>query len=97
MLTMKIGRPVKYLQSRNEETTVTAARGSCTYKWKIGAKKDGSLTAIKVDCVRDVGGYGTLAMPLAVAVVDYVAIKLERAPGFHRFNDIRAVFNASGR
>jgi xanthine dehydrogenase molybdenum-binding subunit len=73
MLTMKIGRPVKYLQSRNEETTVTSARGSCTYKWKIGAKKDGSLTAIKVDCVRDVGGYGTLAMNLASAVVDYVA------------------------
>jgi xanthine dehydrogenase molybdenum-binding subunit len=71
MLTMRIGRPVKYLQSRNEETTTTCIRGGATFKWKVGAKKDGSLTALQVDCARDVGGYGTLAVALMVAVTDY--------------------------
>jgi len=73
MLSMKTNRPVKYLCSRNEETTTTADRGGTVYKWKVGAKKDGTLTAIQVDCIRDVGGYGTLTQPLAIAVVDYVA------------------------
>ncbi len=34
---------------------------------------DGSLTAIEVDGVRDTGAYGQLAIPLTIAIVDYVA------------------------
>lgn len=73
LLSQKTWRPVKYLQLREEEVSTTATRGGCTFKWRIGAKRDGSLTAIDLKVVRDTGAYGQLAIPLVIAVADYVA------------------------
>lgn len=73
MLSKKTWRPVKYVQTHEEEVATTAIRGGATFHFKVGAKMDGTLTAIDVKCVRDTGGYGTLAIPLSIAVVDYVA------------------------
>ena len=55
------GRPVKLMLSRHEENTLTGNRGATIQKIKIGARKDGSITAIDLEALYGVGAYGNWA------------------------------------
>jgi CO/xanthine dehydrogenase Mo-binding subunit/aerobic-type carbon monoxide dehydrogenase small subunit (CoxS/CutS family) len=75
--TMKLdGRPVKWEWTREEEFIGATTRHQMTTKVKIGAKKDGTLTALDVHCVSNTGAYGnhaseTLAAAMASPIAAY--------------------------
>ena len=60
----KLGRPVKWIETRSEGLMVTHhGRDQIDYV-KVGAKRDGTLTAWHSKIIADVGAYQTLLTPL---------------------------------
>ena len=73
---MKLGRPVKWEWTREEEFIGATTRHQMTTHVKIGAKKDGTLTALDVRVVSNTGAYGghaseTLAAAMASPLAAY--------------------------
>jgi CO/xanthine dehydrogenase Mo-binding subunit len=58
LATMKTGRPVKWEFTREEEFIGAVTRHQMTSRVKLGAKKDGTLTALEVHVVSNTGAYG---------------------------------------
>jgi CO/xanthine dehydrogenase Mo-binding subunit/aerobic-type carbon monoxide dehydrogenase small subunit (CoxS/CutS family) len=58
---LKTGRPVKWEFTRAEEFTSAVTRHPMKITVKLGAKKDGTLTAIQMRVVSDTGAYGNHA------------------------------------
>jgi len=56
--TMKLGRPVKWEWTREEEFLAATTRHQMTTKIRLGARKDGTLTALDVQVVSNTGAYG---------------------------------------
>jgi putative selenate reductase molybdopterin-binding subunit len=75
--TMKLGgRPVKWEWTREEEFIGATTRHQMTSRIKMGAKKDGTLTALEVHVVSNTGAYGnhaseTLAAAMASPIAAY--------------------------
>jgi CO/xanthine dehydrogenase Mo-binding subunit len=59
MVAMKTGRPCKMAWSREDCMLEGMKRHPFHLKYKVGAKKDGKITAIKIDGVADAGAYKT--------------------------------------
>ncbi len=53
----QLGRPVKILLDRREENLATGNRPASVQRLKIGAQRDGTLTAIEHDSIVNVGAY----------------------------------------
>src|SRR5262245_24441278 len=58
LATLKTGRPVKWEFTREEQFIGATTRHQMTTRVKLGAKRDGTLTAIDVHVVSNTGGYG---------------------------------------
>jgi putative selenate reductase molybdopterin-binding subunit len=58
LATMKTGRPVKWEFTREEQFIGATTRHQMTTRVKLGAKQDGTLTALEVHVVSNTGGYG---------------------------------------
>ena len=58
LATLSIGRPVQWEYTREEQFTAATTRHQMTSRVKLGAKRDGTLTAIKVHVVSNTGAYG---------------------------------------
>jgi CO/xanthine dehydrogenase Mo-binding subunit len=58
---MKTGRPVKYELTRPEQFSATTSRHPMQVRAKIGAKKDGTLTAIEMEVLSNTGAYANHA------------------------------------
>jgi probable selenate reductase molybdenum-binding subunit len=58
LATLKTGRPVQWVFTRNEEFTATNSRHAMKVHLKIGVKKDGSLTAVEMNAIANTGAYG---------------------------------------
>jgi CO/xanthine dehydrogenase Mo-binding subunit len=56
--TMKLGRPVKWEWTREEQFIGATTRHQMTTRVKIGARKDGTLTALDVEVFSNTGTYG---------------------------------------
>ncbi len=56
--TVRTGRPVLYKYTREEEFIAATTRHPFRITVKIGAKKDGTLTAIRMSADADTGAYG---------------------------------------
>ena len=74
--TMKLGRPVKWEWTREEEFIGATTRHQMTTKVRIGARKDGTLTAVDVHVVSNTGAYGnhgseTLGAAMASPIAAY--------------------------
>jgi CO/xanthine dehydrogenase Mo-binding subunit/aerobic-type carbon monoxide dehydrogenase small subunit (CoxS/CutS family) len=75
--TMKLGgRPVKWEWTREEEFIGATTRHQMTTRVKMGARKDGTLTALEVHVVSNTGAYGnhaseTLAAAMASPIAAY--------------------------
>ncbi len=68
--TMKLeGRPVKWEWTREDEFIGATTRHQMTTKVKIGAKKDGTLTALDVSVVSNTGAYGNHASETLAAAM----------------------------
>jgi CO/xanthine dehydrogenase Mo-binding subunit/aerobic-type carbon monoxide dehydrogenase small subunit (CoxS/CutS family) len=73
---LKTGRPVKWEFTRSEEFTSATTRHSMKVTVKIGAKRDGTLTAMQMRIVSNTGAYGnhggeTLASALGSCFMTY--------------------------
>jgi xanthine dehydrogenase molybdenum-binding subunit len=60
LLSMKTGRPVKYRHTRHQSFLNT--RQPAIYTFKVGAKKDGTITSMYTKAIGNVGAYADLSM-----------------------------------
>ena len=63
------GRPVKWEWTREDEFIGATTRHQMTTKVKIGARKDGTLTALDVHVVSNTGAYGNHASETLAAAM----------------------------
>ncbi|AXK80297.1 aldehyde oxidase [Pseudolabrys taiwanensis] len=72
---LKLRRPVKLEFTRTEQFVGATTRHPMRTRVKIGAKRDGTLTAIKLDIVSNTGAYGNHAKAvLAHACSEVIAV-----------------------
>jgi len=76
LATLKIGRPVKWEFTREEQFIGATTRHQMTTHVKLGAKQDGTLTAVEIHVVSNTGAYGghageTLAAALGGPLTAY--------------------------
>jgi carbon-monoxide dehydrogenase large subunit len=77
---MKLGRPVKWIETRSEGLMVTHHGRDQVDKVKIGAKRDGTLTAWHTTVIADLGGYHMLLTPLIPSLGGFVMNGCYRFP-----------------
>jgi CO/xanthine dehydrogenase Mo-binding subunit len=81
LLSKITGKPVKYVESMEEELITSRRRHSMIVYSKMGAKKDGTLTAIHHQVVADGGGY-TAVGPLSLYLAGFATTLPYRLPNF---------------
>ncbi len=75
---MKLGKPIKWIESRRENFLTTIhGRGHVDY-YEVAAKKDGTILGIKVKIIQDLGSYHQLLGP-AIPTLSVLMI-----PGLYR-------------
>lgn len=83
-VSMKIGKPVKWIESRRENFLTTIhGRGHVDY-YEVAAKKDGTITGIKVKIIQDLGAYHQLLTP-AIPTLSVLML-----PGLYRAKTMSA-------
>ncbi len=81
---MKIGKPVKWIESRRENfMCTTQGRGHVDY-YEVAAKRDGTITGIKLKLIQDLGAYHQLLTP-AIPTLSVLMM-----PGLYNCQNIRA-------
>ena len=76
----KLGRPVKWIETRSEGMMVTHhGRDQIDYV-KVGAKRDGTLTAWHSKIIADVGAYQLLLTPLIPPLSAFVMCGVYKTP-----------------
>ncbi|HEX9036792.1 MAG TPA: xanthine dehydrogenase family protein molybdopterin-binding subunit [Ktedonobacterales bacterium] len=61
-----LGRPVKYMLSRTEENLAAGNRPPSIQRYKLGARRDGTLTAIVLETTANVGAGGNWFSPVSL-------------------------------
>jgi 4-hydroxybenzoyl-CoA reductase alpha subunit len=90
-LSMLTGRPVKILYTREEEFYAHRGRHPMRMHYKVGAKRDGSLTACDARTLIDGGAYSSFGL-----VTTYYSGQLLTLPAFppaYRFHSTRVFTN----
>ena len=92
LATLTIGRPVKWEYTREEQFTAATTRHQMTTRVKLGAKRDGTLTAIQVHVVSNTGAYGghggeTLAAALGSPLTVYRCAN-KKADGYAVYTNV---------
>src|SRR5437660_2440246 len=83
-VSMKIQKPVKWIESRRENFTCTIhGRGHVDY-YEVAAKRDGTILGIKLKLIQDVGAYHQLLTPL----IPQLSVLM--MPGIYNTQNIRA-------
>lgn len=81
---MKIGKPVKWIESRRENFLCTIhGRGHVDY-FEMAAKKDGTILGVKLKLIQDLGAYHQLLTP-AIPTLSVLMM-----PGLYNFQNVRA-------
>lgn len=81
LLSKLTGKPVKYVESMEEELMTSRRRHSMIVYSKMGAKKDGALTAIHHRVIADGGGY-TAVGPLSIYLAGFATTLPYKLPNF---------------
>src|SRR6202158_4993737 len=83
-IAMRIGKPVKWIESRRENFQCTIhGRGHVDY-YEVAATKDGTITGIKLKLIQDLGAYHQLLTP-AIPTLSVLMM-----PGLYNCANIRA-------
>jgi xanthine dehydrogenase YagR molybdenum-binding subunit len=53
----QLGRPVKFMQDRHSENLATGNRAPTIQQYRLGARRDGTLTAVSLRTINGVGAY----------------------------------------
>src|SRR5260221_8343884 len=62
-LAMRLGAPVKWIESRRENASATIHGRDQIGEYEVAVKKDGTLLAIKARTIADIGSYCQLLTP----------------------------------
>ncbi len=84
-VTMKTGKPAKIIYTREETTLCTTTRHRMRIDVKMGAKKDGTITAIDMEVLSDQGAYGEHSKT-TLAPAGYKTIPLYNKAEGYRFH-----------
>ena len=83
-IAMKIGKPVKWVESRRENFLCTIhGRGHVDY-FELAAKRDGTMLGLRLKLIQDLGAYHQLLTP-AIPTLSVLMM-----PGLYRFKNICA-------
>lgn len=83
-IAMKIGKPVKWVESRRENFLCTIhGRGHVDY-YELAAKRDGTMLGLRLKLIQDLGAYHQLLTP----VIPTLSVLM--MPGLYRFKNICA-------
>ena len=83
-ITMRIGKPVKWIESRRENYLATIhGRGHVDY-YELAARKDGTILGLRARIIQDCGAYHQLLTPAIPT------LSLLMAPGIYRFRNVSA-------
>ncbi len=86
----KLGRPVKWIETRTENMATThQGRDQIAYT-KMGLKRDGTITAFHVKIVADFGAYNMLLTPMIPSLGAFVMSGVYKMPAIQ--TDIVGVF-----
>src|SRR6266851_5113797 len=81
---MKIGKPVKWIESRRENFLATIhGRGHVDY-YEVAAKRDGTITGLRLKIIQDLGAYHQLLTP-AIPTLSVLMM-----PGLYNARNIKA-------
>ncbi|HKW99596.1 MAG TPA: xanthine dehydrogenase family protein molybdopterin-binding subunit [Bryobacteraceae bacterium] len=81
---MKIGKPVKWIESRRENFQCTIhGRGHVDY-YEVAAKKDGTVLGLRLKLIQDLGAYHQLLTP-AIPTLSVLMM-----PGLYKFRNVSA-------
>ncbi|MBK5295107.1 MAG: xanthine dehydrogenase family protein molybdopterin-binding subunit [Acidobacteriia bacterium] len=81
---MRIGKPVKWIESRRENYLCTIhGRGHVDY-YEMAARKDGTILGLRLKLIQDLGAYHQLLTP-AIPTLSVLMM-----PGLYRFKNIQA-------
>jgi carbon-monoxide dehydrogenase large subunit len=81
---MKIGKPVKWIESRRENfLTTTHGRGHVDY-YELAAKRDGTVLGLRIKLIQDLGAYHQLLTP-AIPTLSVLMM-----PGLYKFRNVTA-------
>jgi carbon-monoxide dehydrogenase large subunit len=86
----KLGRPVKWIETRSENMSVTHQGRDQIAQVKMGAKRDGTITAFHVKILADFGAYNMLLTPLIPSLGAFVMGGCYKIPNVQ--TDIVGVF-----
>jgi len=79
----RLGRPVKWVETRAEHLATAAADRDQAHHARIGVSADGIITALETSFVRDHGAYLTLGDAITVNTINHL-------PGPYRIRNYRA-------
>ena len=83
-ITMKLAKPVKWIESRRENFQVTIhGRGHVDY-FELAAKRDGTILGLRLKLIQDIGSYHQLLTP-AMPTLSVLMM-----PGLYNFRNIDA-------
>jgi carbon-monoxide dehydrogenase large subunit len=81
---MKIGKPVKWIESRRENFQCTThGRGHVDY-YEVAAKRDGTVLGLRLKLIQDLGAYHQLLTP-AIPTLSVLMM-----PGLYKFRNVNA-------
>jgi carbon-monoxide dehydrogenase large subunit len=83
-IAMKIGKPVKWIESRRENYLCTIHGRGHVDDFEIAAKRDGTILGMKLRLIQDLGAYHQLLTP-AIPTLSVLMM-----PGLYRFRSISA-------
>ena len=83
-ISMRLGKPVKWIESRRENCTVTTHGRGHVDHLEIAAKKDGTIVGLKIHILQDVGAY----QQLLTALIPTLSVLM--VPGLYKFHNVRA-------
>ncbi|MGH9719024.1 MAG: xanthine dehydrogenase family protein molybdopterin-binding subunit [Bryobacteraceae bacterium] len=83
-VSMKIGKPIKWIESRRENFLCTIhGRGHVDY-YEVAAKKDGTVLGLRLKLIQDLGAYHQLLTP-AIPTLSVLMM-----PGLYKFRNVTA-------
>ncbi|MCB1069813.1 MAG: molybdopterin-dependent oxidoreductase [Kiritimatiellae bacterium] len=82
LMAWRTGKPVYWKYTREEEFVSSRTRHPVRIRMKLGAKKDGTMTAISMDALSNTGAYGAHSLTVACNVGGKM-LPLYRCPNIH--------------
>ncbi|HMP88728.1 MAG TPA: molybdopterin-dependent oxidoreductase [Kiritimatiellia bacterium] len=82
LMAMRTGRPVFWKYTREEEFVSSRTRHPEKMRVRTGVKKDGTITAVGLDCITNTGAYGSHALTVVCNSGSKI-LPLYRTPNIH--------------